>query len=295
MKIETIKKEIKNKLDKWTDSIEDENIKMLVKKNTIVTGGCITSMLLGEEVNDYDIYFKNKATTKAVAEYYVAKIETSHGVRVLDGAIDNINNEYENVTGDKTQVTIALNSLDENRIKILISNIGCYNAEIKDNDKETFEIAFVSPNAITLTDKIQIVIRFHGTPKEIHDNYDFVHATNYFDYGKNELVTNKEALESILTKQLKYHGSLYPITSVVRSKKFIKRGWNISASEYLKMCYQISLLDLSDVNVLEEQLMGVDVLYFQEIIRILKDTKEKDANFSLTFSWISTLIDRISN
>ncbi len=81
---------------------------------------------------------------------------------------------------------------------------------------------FFSPNAISLSDKVQIVLRFHGDNVAIHKTFDFIHATNYFTF-KDGLVTNKEALESILTKQLKYQGSLYPVTSIIRIKKFLKR------------------------------------------------------------------------
>nr|MCU0343906.1 T9SS type A sorting domain-containing protein [Ignavibacterium sp.] len=40
---------------------------------------------------------------------------------------------------------------------------------------------FISENAITLSDKVQLVIRFYGTPAEIHDNYDYAHCMCYFD------------------------------------------------------------------------------------------------------------------
>jgi len=301
MQTKTIRKILKEKIDTWLASIDDEKVKELIRENAIVTGGSIVSMLLQEKVNDYDIYFKSKEATKAVAEYYVKKVkpsgeEKNHGSRVLDGAIDRIENEYENVSGDQTQVTIALKNLDEKRIKIFIPNKGFYKADAKETDAAgKFEVAFISSNAITLTDEIQIVVRFHGTPEEIHSNYDFIHATNYFDYKENKLFTNKEALESIITKQLKYSGSLYPVTSVIRAKKFIKRGWNISASEYLKMCFQISLLDLSNAETLEEQLMGVDVAHFNIIIEALKRMKEKDPNFSPTFEWLADMIEKIFN
>jgi hypothetical protein len=72
---------------------------------------------------------------------------------------------------------------------------------------------------------------------------DFVHATNYFTFEEG-LVTNVAALESILTKSLRYQGSLYPLTSVIRMKKFIQRGWTVNAGEILKMLFQVSELDL---------------------------------------------------
>jgi len=77
MKGKTIAKILKSQVGRWIKSIEDEKLRELVSKNTIVTGGSIASMLLGEDVNDYDIYFKNNETAKAVADYYVEKFQDS--------------------------------------------------------------------------------------------------------------------------------------------------------------------------------------------------------------------------
>src|SRR3546814_16474665 len=35
-------------------------------------------MLLGEKINDFDLYFTDHATTKAVAEYYVKRLEVKN-------------------------------------------------------------------------------------------------------------------------------------------------------------------------------------------------------------------------
>ena len=44
------------------------------------------------------------------------------------------------------------------------------------DDKPKYRPVFLSQNAITLSDRMQIVIRFHGLPNQIHDNYDFVQS-----------------------------------------------------------------------------------------------------------------------
>jgi hypothetical protein len=87
---------------------------------------------------------------------------------------------------------------------------------------------------------LQIVLRFSGNVTQIHKTFDFVHATNYFTFEEG-LVTNVAALESILTK---IPGIPYPLTSVIRMKKFIQRGWTVNAGEILKMLFQVSELDL---------------------------------------------------
>ena len=71
MKSKTIKRYLSENFNYFVDSITDEDVRKLVRKNSIITGGSIVSLLLNEKVNDYDIYFTNKETTKKVAEYFV--------------------------------------------------------------------------------------------------------------------------------------------------------------------------------------------------------------------------------
>jgi hypothetical protein len=270
------------KITEWVNSIEDENLKNTIKNNVIVTGGCITSLLLNEEVNDYDIYFKNKETVLKIAQYYVELFKKR---------------ENENV---KPKI------IDENgRVKIFISSDGIAKAESEKgvveyverldelkipefDKKDKYRPVYLTDNAITLYDKIQLIIRFYGSPEEIHKNYDFVHCTNYWTF-EDGIVLKPEALESILNKELKYQGSLYPICSIIRTRKFIYRGWFINAGQYVKMAYQISKLDLEDISVLQEQLVGVDSYYFRQLISELeKVNKEK-----IDELYICNLIDKL--
>jgi hypothetical protein len=84
MKIKTIKQVLQKKFDAWAASITDETLREQVKKNSIITGGSIASMLMREDVNDFDIYFRDKATTVAVALYYVKmfKPKNKSGIEV---------------------------------------------------------------------------------------------------------------------------------------------------------------------------------------------------------------------
>lgn len=299
MQVKTIKKVITKKMEDWLASINDEKLREDVKSNLLVSGGSIASMFLQEKVNDYDVYIKDMNVLLRLVQYYVRP----HNIEIFDGrersklihdlesAYDLDNEEIHNSR------CIAIRTLKGDQIKINagggirieaendgeINNLG----DLEDSDK--YRLLFVSPNALSLSDDIQIVCRFHGNAEQIHKTFDFIHATNYFTFDEG-LVTNVKALESLLTRQLYYQGSLYPLTSIIRSKKFIKRGWNISAGEYLKIMFQISELDLKDPDVLDEQLIGVDVAYFATLISILRGRSD-DA--PITSSYLNEIIDRV--
>jgi len=318
MKSATIKLVLKKKIEEWIETIHDAAVKKLVSNNTIVSGGAIASMLAGEKVNDYDIYFRNKETTEAVARYYVDLFNATNGqlsttaMRSYNPVVKvenkvNVKGDTEErvliymksagVAGEKqseyryfesegeTSADAFMDSLKPDPVETTEDLV-----EIVKDKKERYRPVFFSENAVTLSDKVQLVIRFYGTPNEIHENYDFAHAMCYYDYKENDLVLHSEALECILSKTLIYKGSLYPVASIFRTRKFIKRGWRISAGQMLKIMVQISGIDLRDPVVLKEQLIGVDQAYMHQLLRALEN---KEASQRIDQTYLAKLVDEI--
>jgi hypothetical protein len=184
---------------------------------------------------------------------------------------------------------VGLPDVENEQLKDLVEDIG---KDLKDKRRTKFRPVFLTSNAITLSDNIQLCIRFCGSPEEIHKNFDFVHCCNYYTHATGELVLKKEALEALLTKELRYVGSLYPICSLIRVRKFLKRGWSCNAGQFIKMIYQVNALNLSDIKVLEDQLTGVDAAYFAQLIQLIKsDIVERNVEIDQTY--IIELIDRL--
>lgn len=309
MNRKTIKKILSKKHEDFLASIDDEEVKKLIDNNSIITGGSIVSLLLNENVKDFDYYFTNKETCRAVAEYYVKKFIRLHP-------------EWEK---ENSKTSLPIVKEEDNRIKIFVQSAGIIgegseqgyeyfetqpdeNAQnyvekvISEADevdskplevKEKYRPVYMSTNAITLSNKVQLVIRFYGAAEEIHKNYDFAHCTNYWTSKDRKLTLQPHALEAILTKQLYYQGSLYPVCSVIRTRKFIKQGWHINAGQFLKMCFQISELNLKDIRTMEDQLTGVDAAYFFQIIEYCKKKQEEDKNFQITAPYLISIIDKI--
>lgn len=310
LKSKTIKSVIRNKINAWIDSIKDEGLRDACRKEAIVTGGCIASMLLGEDVNDFDVYFRTKGTVRKVADYYVKEFSAA---RKAQGGVEVpiFVEEIEDLDG-KPRVRIVVKSAGvagENQREDYQyfengndHDAGQYVAEAFDpldnvkklaegeaDARPIFSPSFLSSNAISLRGKVQLILRFYGEPDEIHSSYDFAHCMNYWESGTSTLTLRQEALESLLSKALVYKGSRYPLCSIIRSRKFIERGWRINAGQYLKMAMQVSRLDMTNHAVLEEQLTGVDVAYFAEVIEKIKakDPEKVDA------AYLTEIIDRM--
>lgn len=290
MKTKTIKAILNCKFKKWTDSLP-EDIRKKVEKTSIITGGSIVSMLLNEEANDFDIYFTNIETVTAIANHYVSIFNSKHGTTVKVDMTDQGRVRIVCETGHRGETVGNPDDIASGSGEIEDQYSESESAALKTESvpPDPFRPVFLSTNAITLSGKIQLVLRFYGEPENIHENYDFVHCTNYWTSKDNQLVLRQEALESILAKELRYMGSKYPVASVMRIRKFISRGWTINAGQVLKMLLQISTLNLMDVKVLEDQLTGVDSAYF---IQLVDDIRDKDPS-KLNASYLCEIINRL--
>lgn len=334
------------KHEAWINSITDEKVKELATKNTIITGGAIASMLLKEEIHDFDFYFTDFETCKAIADYYVQQfirehdnlkikpqvaieneikcnVKTNEGKMqfiALEDAIPRVRIRIQSagIVGDKTNdanyqyfENRPLNEGEEYVDQAVESPVDTLEKQDSINDDEIqkstalgnlrgagtekgkFRPVFLTDNAITLSDKTQLIIRFYGNAEKIHENFDYVHCTNYWHSDTKELVLRQDALESLLAKRLYYVNSKYPICALVRIRKFLKRGFTIDAGQILKMCFQISKLDLDNVETLNDQLLGMDVAYFQQLINYIQQEKAKDEKWILDLPYLASIIDRI--
>lgn len=313
MQEKAIKSVLRKKFHDWVKSIDNESLRDLIKRDAIVTGGAIPSLLVGEKPNDFDFYFKNLETTKAIAEYYVSKFKLNPPSKFKNG---------------KGEVDVKV-LVQDSRVKIIVQSQGIAGEsgtddyqyfeqpnldpsepqefveeivkDMKPEKKPTgatdpplpkYRPVFLTSNAITLSDAVQIVVRFYGPVDQIHENYDFIHCTCSWDAQTGELILPNAALLSIINKRLKYKTSKYPLCSLIRTRKFLKAGWHIDAGQYVKMAWDLNELDLKDVKVLEDQMVGVDAAYFREVVELLNE-KTENGTKPIEDSYVIEVIDRV--
>lgn len=295
MNSKNIRKSLQKKLDDWISNVDDEEIKKEIKNNAIITGGAIVSLLNNEPPNDYDVYFKTRESLLKVAKYYAEKWNSSHVGKT------HVEIKEEMLHGEE-RITCFISSIgiveEENETGIDDESEPIYDGEpyvqeSQEADRPKYRPRYFTTNAISLSDKIQLVIRFYGEVEDIHKNYDFVHCTCSYDYKENKLKLPNKALECIINKELYYIGSKYPLCSIIRSRKFITRGWHINAGQYLKMYLQLNDLNLHDFDTFRDQLTGVDSAYFDIAIKGIEKKKEDDPNFELDNSYLFEVINRI--
>lgn len=300
MTVKHTKAVILGKFKEYLKSITDVSLRNKVKQDAIIAGGSIASLLQGEEYNDLDIYFKNKDTLLEVVDYYTNQWNNSHGSKVtyirsqsdldelenrlinleVDDLMDSTLEDEEELTkGDALEQAqkkydfLHYITIDESGVYMFIRSSGIAQEKLTDEEKQElpkYRPVFITDNAISLADNIQIITRFSGEPEDIIKRFDYAHTTNYLLPGTSELVLNKEALSALLTKELVYVGSEFPLCSLFRMRKFLDRGYIINAGQILKMVFQLNDMDLSDMSVLRKQLIGVDSTYMSWFVQELQ-------------------------
>ena len=326
----TMKQVLTKKVNEWLEHIDDAEVRAVIEENLVITGGCFTSFISREKPNDYDCYFRTKAAAATVAQYYINAWNAAHpaqtnklgkacGVMLADG--DNLSQEvldYFQVSRPEDSKAVMISNIEPGRLKIIFPSDGVVGnpddvrapeelgtavenvtevdevaaGEVIEQERKRYFPVFISSNAITLSDGIQLIVRFYGEPDSIHDTFDFEHTKAYWMPGHPVVIPNS-VYECVTNKVLRYTGSKYPVCSLFRLRKFIARGWHINAGQILKMAMQVSELDLSDINTLEDQLIGVDSLYFMELIHQFRRQKAGDPDFALTSAYIVSIIDKI--
>lgn len=312
-----IERKVREKIFDWLKTIEDEELRKELMDGVIVTGGAIVSMLLDEPVNDYDVYLKSKELAVKVAEYYVAKFK-QQPMNVVRYGYTEAATDIRVITTKEGRVMVVVKSAgfaavggaegyqyfetipDDAEREAAIE--GFVTAAVKagppeeeeeeEKEPEPYRPIFLTSNAITLSDGIQIVIRFYGKPSEIHSNYDFEHCKSYWrSWAKvgSQLTILKTALLCIVNKRLLYTGSKYPLCSLFRLRKFHARGWTYDLGQVLKMAMQVAELDLQNPYVMMDQLVGMDVAYFMKVM----DKIRTDGVKSIDATYLARVVDEI--
>lgn len=136
--------------------------------------------------------------------------------------------------------------------------------------------AFVSNAAVSYKEKgtrFQLISKIYGTPEQIIKRFDFTISMAALEVTdeEQEFVMHPYFLEHLAGRLLVFdRDAQYPIASLWRAVKFVKRGYHLPAMEILKMVLRCRELQLSTYNDVADQLDGVDAIYLKELTDSLR-------------------------
>ncbi len=283
-------------------SIFPDKIAVDIAKSAYLTGGALVSLKTKDKgihpddaINDYDIYFDDKSVLLSVVRYMVDKFhknwrrnkrykDVHSGFALKFRNIYDVEfSETDYLADDNNDIFLKMDI--PQKMLELMSHKYTRKEAIDENDI----FNYVTRHSFNLGE-YQIITRFTGTPDVVHSFFDFEHAKGVYYFNTGAVNFPLKTIESILDKRLIYNGSKYPLASIFRSIKFIKRGWNIDKVQLLKMIFQLTALDLTNKHLLMDQLTGV---YGNDIMEFFGKVEELDIEASLQEELLSTLTNNI--
>lgn len=121
--------------------------------------------------------------------------------------------------------------------------------------------------------------RIYGVDKE---HWDVLNALNKFDFtviqlghlvGSNQTCAPSwvKSLSDIAARRLVLSDDIdYPISTLVRVHKYLKKGFSIAPSQLVKLAIKINQCDISTIPKLKNQLYGIDMALLEPVIRAME-------------------------
>ena len=132
--------------------------------------------------------------------------------------------------------------------------------------------------------------------KAIIDNFDFTVCMAAYDYFTGWFELNPLFLEHLAAKSLVYNiQGKYPLASLFRLRKYLKKGYTISGTEIIKLGLKVNNLNMSNYRELKEQLQGIDTAFLQELTVALMtpEYKDKEYDFQHFMEMLNTYMDDV--
>jgi hypothetical protein len=154
-----------------------------------------------------------------------------------------------------------------------------------------FECKLITENSINLSDKVQLIIKFVGDPMIVTEKFDWQHIKSWYSCKAEKLHLTSDVYQLVVEKELVYTGSDYPLSSLMRLKKYIKKGWNVSNTTILHIALDIvaSFNKMENERALSSAKKSFEVLNgccakiksmsqeeFDELDRPIKDFEDED-------------------
>jgi len=143
--------------------------------------------------------------------------------------------------------------------------------------------------------KVQLIKKqgFVGTPEEVIPHFDFTVAMCAFVPDKNEFHYDDKFMEHLAARTLVYNpDSKNPLSTMVRVKKFIARGYSISGVELVKLGLAINNISIVTYKDLKEQLEGIDTVLLKELTDALLVKADTEYDFREFLTMAEEYLDR---
>ena len=189
-----------------------ETWEFLKAHKAMLVGGAITSILTKKEINDFDIYFKDR---------------DSFILALMD-----IRNLKDNLPVEEFPEELEIN----------FQHLSSYDFHYVCHTEKS--VTFKPKYADQLFQFIHQ--NFYKDVNEVFNDFDFTINMVGYDFELDEVVVHKDALLHLSQRILVTNsGTKYPLISILRTNKYQERGYTISKKEMIKLLLAVNKLEIN--------------------------------------------------
>jgi len=190
----------------------------------MLVGGAVTSILTKKDINDFDIYFKDKDS------FHLALLD----IRNVKDKLDD-----EEFPVDEDIYHQYLDAYDFHYV--------CHTEK---------SVTFKPKHSEALFQLIHQ--NFYKDINEVFNDFDFTINMVGYDFELDEVVVHKEAMLHLSQRILVTNsGTKYPLISVLRTNKYQERGYTISKKELIKLLLSVNKLEINSYEDVGKHIGGL--------------------------------------
>lgn len=190
----------------------------------MLVGGALTSILTKKDINDFDIYFKDR-------DSFVLSLMDVRGIK------------------DKLPLDEYPEDVEINQQYL---------------DSYEFHYLCHTEKSVTFRPKYTEAVfqfihqNFYNNVEEVFNDFDFTINMVGYDFELDELVVHPEAMLHLAQRILVTNsGTKYPLISVLRVNKYQDRGYKISKKEMVKLLLAVSKLEFNSYEDVGKHIGGL--------------------------------------
>ena len=143
--------------------------------------------------------------------------------------------------------------------------------------------------------KVQFIKKegFVGEPENVIPHFDFTVSMCAYLPETRQFHYDPKFMEHLAARTLVYNpDSKNPLSTMVRVKKFLARGYSVSGVELVKLGLAINNLKIETYKDLKEQLEGIDTVLLKELTDALLVKADSEYDFREFLTMAEEYLDR---
>ena len=135
---------------------------------------------------------------------------------------------------------------------------------------------------------VQVIhFKYFQTPQEVFDTFDFTHVMGAYDFAIEDFILHKDFLKHNAQRILKFNkNTAFPLISLIRSNKYMDRGYSISKPELMRIILTCMNLEINSYDELKEHLGG---MYGESYDKVFENVKDEEFNLEEAINRLQNL------